>query len=119
MIDPGNVPPVENNETLARFIVQRSHVRQDKTVKPDAFIPHPHLELSVTRHRSATEAEIWSVGEQVAATRQKVLYGRADFAVSVLLSHRLSVAAAAIDGNANHANISGWPADKAGQKTIA
>ncbi len=78
MIDPADVPPVDGDKLLARFVLQRSHVRADQTVKPDAFIPHPHHELSVTRHRSATPAEIWMAGQAVADVRAKTLYGRAD-----------------------------------------
>ncbi len=119
MIDPASVPPVAADELLARFVLQRSHVRSDRTVKPDAFLPPPNLELSVIRHRSAEPAELWAVGRAVAAKRQRTLYGRADVQTSVLLEHRLSVVADAIEGNPNHANVSGWPADKAAQKNIA
>lgn len=60
MIDPSNVPQVADDETLARYILQRSHIRgSDHPVKPDAFIPHPYTDLSVTRHLMATESELW------------------------------------------------------------
>ena len=52
MIDPNHVPPVEEAEMLARYVMQSGHFRQsDLTVKPNLFIPHPYQELSVTRHR--------------------------------------------------------------------
>lgn len=51
MIDPANVPEVGPDEALARFVLHGSHIRRsNQTVKPDAFIPHPYRDLSVTRH---------------------------------------------------------------------
>jgi hypothetical protein len=43
MIDSANIPPVGKDELVARFVLQRSHVRNDQTVKPDAFMPPPNL----------------------------------------------------------------------------
>src|SRR5438046_1693154 len=118
MIDPNNVPAVAHDELLARFIFQRSHYRQDGSVKQDAFMPPANLELSVTRHLLATESEIWTVGRQIGVKRKITLHGRADASTSALLP-RLSVVAAPINGNPNHANVLGWPADKPAQKIIA
>ncbi len=120
MIDPANVPDVGSDELLARYVLQRSHIRgSDQTLKPDAFIPHPHTDLSVTRHILATDAEVWSVGQQIAGARGRTLYGRGDFRTAVCLKHQLVVRAAPIEGNPNHADVSGWPGDKPAQKSIA
>lgn len=120
MIDPANVTEVTSDEDLARFVVQRSHIRRsDQSIKPDAFVPHPHPDLSVTRHLSAVQAELWALGEEVAAMSGKTLYGRGDFQASVCLVQRLVVRAAPVTGNPNHANVSGWPSDKPAQKSIA
>jgi hypothetical protein len=119
MIDPANVPSVDADELVARFIMQRSHFRSDQTVKPDAFFPPHNLKLSVTRHRSATESEIWTIAQSVATKRQRTLYGRADVGVSAFLRHRLSVDSAPEQDNPNHANVLGWPAEKAAQKNLA
>jgi hypothetical protein len=119
MLNPENVPEVAAEEQLARYVLQSKHVRQDKTLRPDAFIPHPYEELSVTRHRGATDSEIWTLGVGVGLKTDKVLYGRADLGTDVCLSRQLRVAAAPVSGNPNHANILGWPADKSSQKTIA
>ena len=63
MIDPAHVPDVAAEELLARYVLQGSHVRNsNQTVKPDAFIPHPYSDLSVTRHLQATADEIWAAG---------------------------------------------------------
>src|SRR6266851_2356703 len=112
MIYPTNVPEVSSEETFARYVLQSSHIRKsDRTLKPYAFIPHPHRELSVTRHLLATEEEIWSVGEAVATARGKTLHGRGDIRAAVCLTQQLTVRPAPVTGNSNHAEISGWPND--------
>lgn len=120
MIDPANVQEVGASEVLARYVLQSSHVRRsNQSVKPDAFVPHPHKDLSVTRHLRATEDELWSVGQAIAVARGITLYGRGDISASHCMAQRLSVKAAPIEKNPNHANVSDWPADKASQKMIA
>jgi hypothetical protein len=119
MIDPTNVPEVTSDEYLARFVLFSGHVRAGQTVKPNAFMPHPYLELSVTRHLSANETELWAVGSEVARVRSCTLHGRADFAASACMERQLAISAAPLLGNPNHANITGWPSDKPAQKTIA
>ncbi len=120
MFDPAHVPPVEPNETLARFILFSRHFRSsDRTVKPDAFIPHPHSELSMTRHAEATPVEIWAEGERVAGLRAVALYGRADVEVVVFTDKGLRVKAAPISNNPNHVNASNWPTEKPAQKMMA
>ena len=120
MIDPENVPEVGDDETLARYVLYSKHVRRtDQTVKPDAFIPNPHGETSVTRHLLTTEEELWSVGHAVAAVRNRTLHGRADFPMAVCLAQQLAVRADPVIGNPNHADVTGWPSDKPAQKIIA
>jgi hypothetical protein len=119
MIDPNNVPSIGEDETLARYVLHSRHVRNDRTVKPDAFVPHPHRDLSVTRHLFATDEELWSVGEQVAAKIGKTLYGRADIGAASCAAQKLTVKATPVEENPNHADVAGWPADKPAQKVIA
>jgi hypothetical protein len=74
MIDPANVPAVSDEELLARFILSSRHIRSsNQTVKPDAFIPPANNKSSVTRHRDASEVEIWHEGERVGRLREKSL----------------------------------------------
>lgn len=121
MLDPvRGIPEVAHEELLARYVLHSSHIRRhDQTIKPDAFIPHPHGELSVTRHVTATEEELWGVGEAVAQRRNRTLYGRADLRAANCADQRLRVQAALLPDNPNHANIVGWPAEKSEQKAIA
>jgi hypothetical protein len=113
------VPAIEVNERVARFILKQSHLRQDRTVKQDAFIPHPHTDLSVTRHLQLSETQLWQIGHDVARQTRKKLHGRTDLQVSVFQRHELRVVAAPLSDNRNHANVTGWPADKPAQKIIA
>lgn len=119
MIDPGDVPPVEQTELLSRYVMQSGHFRSDHTIKPNLFIPHPHQELSVTRHRDATEKELWSVGTNVADQQQRTLYGKAVILTSDCIVASLQVVAKPLHNNPNHADIEGWPSQKEDQKLIA
>lgn len=116
MIDP---IPVNEHELLARFILFSKWFRSDLTVKPEAFMPHPHVDLSVTRHQSLTENEIWAIGHNVANVRKLRFYGRADIRASDVLRQSLKVKSAPVLNNPNHANILGWPEQKPAQKIIA
>ena len=112
------MPPVDDAELLARFIVDGAHVRADGTVKPLLFVPYKWVELSVNRHRDATEDETWTVGRQVAGNRQRSLIGRVDILTSDCRISPLDVKAVPLDGNPNHADIVGFPADKPDQMSL-
>ena len=92
MLDPEIVPEVHDSEMLARYATQSSHFRRiDWTAKQDLFFPHPHIELSVTRHTNATEDEIWQIGRSVAKLQNKTLYGRADVKAEVFIEQELTL----------------------------
>lgn len=111
---------VKDDEWLARFILFRKWIRNsDQTLRPDAFIPHPWPDLSVTRHLELSEKEIWDIGEAIADQRGTKLLGRGDVQASVPRRQSLQIEPAPIEGNLNHANITGWPADKPAQKIVA
>ena len=111
--------PVADDELLARFIIHRSHVRSDGTVKPDAFIPYKQMEMSVTRHRELPENELWGAGELVAQKRGKTLVGRADNQAVTYRNCGLRVVPTPLNDNANHADVIDWPAEKSDQKALA
>lgn len=126
MLDPNNIPAVEDNELLARYATQSGHFRSsDNQVKKGLFLPHPRQELSVTRHREATEAELWSAGSNVVAALKKPLYGRADIRAGDCKIETLRVVSKPIKdspkgpANPNHADITGWPTAKEDQMAIA
>ena len=119
MLDPHRMPPVESAEVLARFILFSKWIRtSNRTVRLDAFFPHPHVELSMTRLRQATDEEIWDEGSRV-ATKRGTLYGRADVGVAAFEVQDLVVEAAPIPENPNHANAKNWPTEKSEQKAKA
>jgi hypothetical protein len=119
MTDGGKEDLVATDEQLARFILHRSHLRQDWTVKPDAFIPYPWPNLSVTRHLHLSETELWNIARQVARQTEKTLHGRADVQTAAFERQKLLVVPAPVSENPNHANVSGWPLEKSAQKAIA
>lgn len=119
MANEGRGAQVTSTEHLARFILHRSHLRQDWTVKPDAFIPHPWPDLSVTRHLSLSETELWNIGRDVGRQTGKTLHGRADVRAFNFEQYALRVIAAPVAENRNHANVTGWPMEKPAQKAIA
>ncbi len=112
-----NPSPISDDEVLARFITQRNHIRSDKSIKPNAFIPYPWPNLSVTRHIGLTETELWEIGQEVANSRPATLYGRADVTAMTITSQSLNIVPTTTPRN--HANVTGWPADKPSQKIIA
>lgn len=114
-----SMPVVGSDEWLSRYILHKSHVRQDNTLKADPFIPHPWPDLSVTRHLDLDKTMIWDIGADVARQTGKTLQGRAENQANVYQNQKLSVITAPAPGNPNHANVTGWPADKPAQKIIA
>ncbi len=120
MIDPANVPPVADNELLARFICYSDEKRADGTVKHKLFLPYSRVELSVNRHREATADETWQVGFDVAAERQRPLYGLANIRASSCRIETLNVKAVPqLPNNPNHADIICYPPAKEDQMAIA
>ncbi|MDR4495980.1 MAG: hypothetical protein R3B74_16500, partial [Nitrospirales bacterium] len=99
--------------------LHRSHLRQDWTVKPDAFIPHPWPDLSVTRHLQLSEPELWNIAKIVAKQTEKTLYGRVDVRALDFERQTLRVVSTPVLENPNHASVSGWPVEKSAQKAIA
>lgn len=113
--------PVAPDELLARYITSSRWFRQqDQTVKQDAFIPPENpLELSVTRHSTLIEDDIWRIGRSVAGGMGRNLHGRADIKTDCVIEQRLSVIPHPVPDNPNHANIVGWPLEKNERKMRA
>ena len=118
MNEDASLAPVTDDEVLARFILFQRWIRSsDQTVRPDAFIPYPYPDLSVTWHLGLSTDEIWQIGQQVADTRPATLYGRAD--IQTVLVKRQFLSITPTHQPKNHANITGWSSDKPTQKIIA
>lgn len=120
MSSEGTQTFVEANELLARFVTSSRWFRpSDSTVKPEAFIPYPYPELSVTRHRQFSEEELWKVGQAITDGRTINLHGRADISAENVRKQKLTVEPRPVPENLNHADILGWPPDKPAQKILA
>lgn len=88
-------------------------------MRPDAFIPHPYPDLSVTRHAGISEPQLWQFGKQVAQAVQRSLYGRADVLTQTVKNAKLEPLPAPTEENPNHVNIVGWPPSTPEQKSQA
>lgn len=113
---PGEVADAEQ---LARFVMTRRWVRAEGTVRPDAFMPPPDLNLSVTRHGTLSPENLWSRGYQVAQSQGKALLGRADLRAENVRRSLLDVVGFPVPNNPEHAHIVSWPPDKPTQKSLA
>lgn len=113
------MPSIAPSETLSRFILQSNSIKtSNSTVKYTAFLPYPHVELSVFRTSSISDDEIWDIGDRaVASKRGKQILGRAD--ISALNVTTKNLEAIPNEPPARHANITGWPDEKSKQKEIA
>jgi hypothetical protein len=110
---------IPSEEPLARYILYGRYIRYDGTVKPEAFIPHPYQELSVTRHYGLTGPDLLHIGKTIAKETGKNLHGRADIITQIIISLNLTLKLAPLPDNPNHVNISNWPQEKSLQKSIA
>jgi hypothetical protein len=112
---------IKDQELLARYIYSSNRIRSsDLTVKPSAFMPPDNLELSVTRHLTLKEDELWIIGEIICSDRSEpTLHGRADIETIIARNQDLDVKADPKEQNHSHAIIIGWPSDKPQQKMKA
>jgi len=121
MMDPAKIPPVDGEELLGRFATQSGQFRKvDSTVKQDLFMPNAKGEVSVMRHRQASNDEIWRIGRQIALKLGRPLYGRSDIQTVECLKIGLNVHASPIfPDNPNHADVIDWPDKKEDKKALA
>ncbi|MFO1065435.1 MAG: hypothetical protein U0892_16335 [Pirellulales bacterium] len=120
MIDSQDIPPVADNELLARFILNSNEKRDDGNVNHKLFMPYKWTELSVNRHREASVDETWAIGFDIATQLSKVLYGLANIRSGKCYQGTLRVVPDPIfPNNPNHANIVGYPASKEDQMALA
>jgi len=134
MIDEDDVPDIEPDELLSRCVLSSKYIRaaisndqSNGRVKAGAFIPHPHDDLSVNRHKSSTLKEVWQLCQQVARQTRKNLYGRAEVCAEAFSSHGLVVKpnpirrdnSEGLPPNPNHAIVFNWPVEKSAQLMLA
>lgn len=108
---------VATEEVLARFLLSsRQFSRETRRAKADAFIPHPHAELSVFRTRDLADESIWSLGLTVAEPSGKTLHGRAELLCGAVRNLGLEVVAD--EPPPRHASITGWPRNDKGAQRL-
>ncbi len=113
--------PVSFTETISRYILSKNDFTKNR-IKYSAFIPYPHLELSIYRIDSLTEAEIWNIGQvEVANKRGKPLLARGDVTVAQVGEVSGLEVTPDTDPESHylHANIINWPKMKSEQKLRA
>lgn len=111
---------VENHERLSRFFFfSKWFTPSTKRISPNAFVPHPYINLSVSCTQGLTEAEIWETGKvtQNLLREPRKLYARGDISTKHILTERLQLIRD--DKPLYHANISNWPEDREIQREIA
>src|SRR6478735_5917094 len=105
MLPSGLPDQVDDDENLARFLVQGSQFSAI-AVKPSAFLPNPKdRETSVSRHAREPLDQLWALG--VAAAAGRTLYGAAF--VKAADARAVELVVAADEPPARHAVIRGWP----------
>ncbi len=115
MLSLEDIPEVDAQEGLSRFVYSSGHIRRsNQTLKPNAFLPDPHDNLSVTRDREATDDELWTVGRTIADDRSRAesrtvtLHGRGDVLANTYRAAGLTVEPDPVADNPNHTLIKGW-----------
>lgn len=112
---------VSTEESLGRYLLYSAYYSSSKnSVKPRAFLPPSDLRLSVFRIDDLQLEEIWEMGQKkvIAAMLQpRKLLGIADIKASKVQENELEVEPDNIPSR--HANIIGWPEEKAQRMLIA
>lgn len=113
-----------DDERLARFVFDKRWLpKNGEGVNARAILAYRYVELSVSRHRDLSGAELWGLGQDVARMRSAgeereiVLLGRADFLARTARQQKLDVKPD--EPPRNHANVVGWPAEKSAQMLLA
>lgn len=108
---------VAADEVLARFLLSsRQFSREFRRAKADAFIPHPHAELSAFRTNDLTDEAIWSLGLTVAEPSGKTLHGRAELVCGAVRD--LGFEVVVDEPPPRHASITGWPRNDKGAQRL-
>lgn len=111
------VPPTE---LLSRYIYVRWHIIENTRINPTTFLP-PQVDgkTSVYRINGLSESAVLAIGNRIGANRTPPvpLLGRAELTAKTVYDEKLDIEPAAPPPL--HANISGWPPNKAAKIAIA
>jgi hypothetical protein len=110
MNPPFDKPPPAT-EGLARFVFQSNHIRGDRSIKHNAFLPDLRGETSVHRVDGLSHDEICDAGRAVAAeSNRKEPKGWGSFLSGVAYDEGLTVRPD--PPPERHAVLVGWPPDE-------
>jgi len=107
---------VASTDRISRFLfTRRWFAPTTGRVKPEAFTPHPHVDLSVSCTEGLAKNPVWQLGREKAErhTNKPTLHGRADLMAHVIRNQRLEIVRD--DKPLYHANVVGWDGEKAAQ----
>jgi hypothetical protein len=107
-------------ELLARYIYVPWHIIENTRVHPATFLPPPvDGKTSVYRINGLPGSAILAIGNRIGANRNPPvpLLGRAELTAKTVFDQKLEIEPAAPPPL--HANISGWPPNKAAKMVIA
>ncbi len=106
---------ISDSEKLIRFIFSPYHIRNDESVKWQAFKPR-NGETSVTIKNNLSDKNLHSIGQKIESFRKKKdkisLFGEARIFAKTVYKNKLNILSAPSKNNPNHANIIDWPNDK-------
>ncbi|HET9178685.1 MAG TPA: hypothetical protein VFQ24_10060 [Terriglobia bacterium] len=109
---------VSLDERISRYIVNKHHMK--KRISPAAFMPRTGC-TSVYRTTGCAEKRVWLLGllfvERKRRDNVKIL-GRADLGSKIVFDEGLNIRPS-LGPHPRHANLIGWPEDKAEQKDKA
>jgi len=110
---------ISQSETVARYIFSENHFSRSGggRVKYVAYLPL-NGETSVFRIDTLSPEKIWEIGNQIGSISLRRLRSRGDLLVRDVFEEKLEV----IEETSNHllhANITGWPTEKARIKKLA
>ena len=111
---------IADTDRLSRFLFfRRWYAPTMGRVKPEAFVPHPYIELSVSCTEGLDENLVWQIGRETADSRRDkpTLHGRADLAAQAIRAQQLEVVRD--DRPLYHANIVGWEGERSAQLSKA
>jgi len=118
-------PPVDQGETVARYVYQKSDFStENNCVKPKVFMPElweGKLETSVSRSDLMSDERLWFLADTVRDPKKAIALGKVKVIDVEAKSHKLTVKDAP-DFSRNyseHAVIIDWPEDKSRQKALS
>jgi len=109
-----------DSERISRFLFSRRWFAPSTgRVKPEAFVPHPYIQLSVSCTEGLDENHVWQIGQETAESRKDkpTLHGRADLTAQAVRLQELEIIRD--DKPRFHANVVGWDGEKAAQLSKA